>query len=713
MSPNAARFGPYAPSSPTPSYGAQPWEGWRNSGSSGGSSSNSSSGGSRGRGSGTSGNNSTPGQNARRVSNLRRARGNTAPVPHGPTRGSTAGSRNLPGANARRANNLRNARAAQNPVTAPRPSTTGAPTAPVPRGIPAAGAGATGGAAATASIWTATPASAPLATAITVPLALGAGLAVGNAIYEDVLGRPFGPSLGDLFFPREEPQRDGARDPYSAPGLPTILEGPSVGVLYGISVDIRRIDGNTSNRRTAVFGPIWRIYVVPGDNEPWIEYGPSHAKGRVDSSSPQVPPVAEILNVRITRLDGLVDTPVIIPGTPQPAPPSQPYRPPQPFPLPNPNPDPFPRPDAPPLAEPQPEPDPQPTSQPAPYPNSRPDESPLPFPPLIPARAPTPTATPTPTPSTPSGPSAPPPSGRQGNRCPCSSVVIGNVGQQLNPISQAQEAIRNNTILSAGADAAILARLAQMQTFAEKAWKNTKLDKLINLLTLISVLHNAAMLSRNVGETIGELASNMLATVGVKDATGSQLDINELVGTSVRRFVQSVVGVEVYTDVSTAWKKSSRIVSSAANIVYTVRGLHDTSKDVMEWTAENTGKIGNALKRWGVVGERAYPWMSERVKAQDAYRRKFERVTQGLEGLEDTASSLSQVTSNTREIQEEYTELKQQKDAFTALISTTPPATVPTAAPESAPIATAETTAANDSQSANVAIADAQKGTTP
>jgi hypothetical protein len=624
--------------------------------------------------------------------------------------------RSAPGANARRANNLRNARAAQNPVTAPRPSTTGAPTAPVPRGIPAAGAGATGGAAATASIWTATPASAPLATAIAVPVVAAAGLAIGNAIYEDVLGRPFGPSLGDYFRPLIS--RDGSRDSYSIPGPPVSNAGQAPGVGYAIEYRLRssvigsgqRYDADPSGAGVSTYyGPI-RLVIT--NNFGYRQYAAQDGNGSVVSLVQNIDALnIESMELVFRRMDGLPETGTM-PGTPQPAPSSQPYRPPQPFSLPSPNLNPFPRPDAPPLAEPQPEPDAQPTPA-SPYPNSRPDESPLPFPPLIPARAPTPTATPTPTPSTPSGPSAPPPSGRQGNRCPCSSVVIGNVGQQLNPISQAQEAIRNNTILSAGADAAILARLAQMQTFAEKAWKNTKLDKLINLLTLISVLHNAAMLSRNVGETIGELASNMLATVGVKDATGSQLDINELVGTSVRSFVQSVVGVEVYTDVSTAWKKSSRIVSSAANIVYTVRGLHDTSKDVMEWTAENTGKIGNALKRWGVVGERAYPWMSERVKAQDAYRRKFERVTQGLEGLEDTASSLSQVTGNTREIQEEYTELKQQKDAFTALISTTPPATVPTAAPESAPIATAETTAANDSQSANVAIADAQKGTTP
>ena len=270
--------------------------------------------------------------------------------------------------------------------------------------------------------------------------------------------------------------------------------------------------------------------------------------------------------------------------------------------------------------------------------------------------------------------------------------------------------IDRTTRSTRAASTTILARVQLMQTFLNKAWESTRLNKLINMLTLISVIHNSAMLSRNVGETIGELASNALAAIGVKDEKGSALDINQLVGGSVQSFIQSVVGEQIYTDVSTSWKKASRIISSASMIVWTVRSINDTSKDVLEWTAENTGKIGNALKRFGVVGERAYPWMSERVKAQDAYRLKFERFTNGLESLEDTASSLSQVTSNVREIQEEYTELKQQKDDFKALVTTEPTEATETAAPENQPIAASELAAAAASESAEAVIADARGG---
>lgn len=68
-------------------------------------------------------------------------------------------------------------------------------------------------------------------------------------------------------------------------------------------------------------------------------------------------------------------------------------------------------------------------------------------------------------------------------------------------------------------------------------------------------------------------------------------------------------------------------------------------------------RIGNALKRWGVVGERSYPWMSESAKAQHRLRNRFSKVTDALENVEDRVSNLTVATSSVIEIQEEFGEL--------------------------------------------------------
>ena len=262
-----------------------------------------------------------------------------------------------------------------------------------------------------------------------------------------------------------------------------------------------------------------------------------------------------------------------------------------------------------------------------------------------------------------------------------------------------------------------------MQTFAEKAWKNTHADKLINLLTLTTVIHNGAMISRDIGETLGYVVSNGLAVIGVTDEDDNPLDINGLVGESVANFIKSVVGEDVYDDTRLAWQKASRVYQAGSNIIWTLQSINDSTQDVLEWTAENTGKIGNALKKWGVVGERAYPFMAERVKAQDFYRRKFSRVFDGLETAENTASSLAVVTSNVREIQEEVDELGEARTRFTDAVSEFGPEDtpdlpdenqLPSSSPENQPIATAEADAEAASQSPDVAIAtDANRGDPP
>ncbi|MEM6353587.1 MAG: hypothetical protein AAF766_22785 [Cyanobacteria bacterium P01_D01_bin.14] len=269
----------------------------------------------------------------------------------------------------------------------------------------------------------------------------------------------------------------------------------------------------------------------------------------------------------------------------------------------------------------------------------------------------------------------------------------------------------------------ILTRLQAMQAFAEKAWRNTHADKLINLLTLTTVIHNGAMISRDIGETLGYVVSNGLSVVGVNDEDGNPLDVNQLVGNSVANFIKSVVGEDVYNDTRTAWQKANRVIQAGSNIIWTIRSINDTTQDVMEWTAENTGKIGNALRKYGVVGDRAYPWMSERVKAQDFYRRKFSRVFDGLETAENTASSLAVVTSDVREIQEEIGELGEARTRFTDAVSAFGPEDtpgldpnnqLPTSAPENQPIASAEEAAETASQSPDVAIpTDAQRGDLP
>lgn len=215
--------------------------------------------------------------------------------------------------------------------------------------------------------------------------------------------------------------------------------------------------------------------------------------------------------------------------------------------------------------------------------------------------------------------------------------------------------------------------LGNVNQFMRKAWETTRIQKVLDLLTFVGVMHNVSMLSRDVGETFFYVLGQALDIVGIDKEDGSQLDIGQIVGTSVNNYVRSVLGDAFVDGVRASYQKANRIVQSASMVIWTIRSISDSTQDLLEWVAENTGKIGNALLRFGVVGERAYKPMSERAQAQHRMRNRFSKLNDTLENADDVFSSASVATSNILEIQDETGELLQNWQGFkTSVVDAVP-----------------------------------------
>lgn len=206
--------------------------------------------------------------------------------------------------------------------------------------------------------------------------------------------------------------------------------------------------------------------------------------------------------------------------------------------------------------------------------------------------------------------------------------------------------------------------LNTLNNFTQKAFRATRMDKVLNALNFILLLHNAAMLSRNLASTLGDLTSQALAVIGIKDENENPIDINSILSKQADGFMSGILGKEVWEGTKESWNKANRIVASASNIIWTIRSIGDSSREIAEWTAENTGKIGNALKRFRIVGDNAYKWMPERVQATDKWTRKVNRVMEGIDKVDDTASSISGALGEVQNIQSEMGELKEQRETF-------------------------------------------------
>jgi hypothetical protein len=191
-------------------------------------------------------------------------------------------------------------------------------------------------------------------------------------------------------------------------------------------------------------------------------------------------------------------------------------------------------------------------------------------------------------------------------------------------------------------------------------FKWLQLDRLLNILTFAATVHNAMMLSNDIGQTFLGIISNALQLIGIKDDKGNAYDIGGVINSTVENLVKGIIGAENYTELSAAWQKANRVYQATTNILNSFQGLAQSILQANELIGAYTGRIGNALKKAGAVLESAYPWMNPEPK--------FNRVTQGLEALQQTASTIQQVTQIPLDIVSQTTELTNAATEFTKAI---------------------------------------------
>ena len=219
-------------------------------------------------------------------------------------------------------------------------------------------------------------------------------------------------------------------------------------------------------------------------------------------------------------------------------------------------------------------------------------------------------------------------------------------------------------------------QLADIKESIEKVKGSALITNIMQAVNFITTLHNAAMLSQNVLQTI-EATTDIGVTVlgrvlGIVDKNQT-FNVEEILGEKFNELMNDVLGQEKWKETKELWQKTNRIINSAANIVWSMRSMMDSAQQISQWTAENTGRIGNALKRWGVVGEHAYPWMAEKVTSQTVWQKKFSDFQAGIQGLEDAASSLAAVTGSALNIQNEFDNIDSQRQEFQKALAEDPP----------------------------------------
>jgi hypothetical protein len=234
------------------------------------------------------------------------------------------------------------------------------------------------------------------------------------------------------------------------------------------------------------------------------------------------------------------------------------------------------------------------------------------------------------------------------------------------PIMDNVDATKAQTVANASAISSIATLLATVWDFLQNKigkvlniLNNSVIDRTLAVMNLAANIHNAAMLTRDIGETLGSVVDNVVGLTGLRftNSEGAQLPFTDFIGSNFRTFLISVLGVENYTSLVLNWQKANTIYHSAMAVVNTTQSMLDPISSAVEYGMENVSKIGNSLKEDGVVSENAYPAMDETIRARRVNR--FERLNDTLEGAENIASNLSSITSSAVSVKEDYKQLRE------------------------------------------------------
>ncbi|BAY74176.1 hypothetical protein NIES25_05860 [Nostoc linckia NIES-25] len=149
--------------------------------------------------------------------------------------------------------------------------------------------------------------------------------------------------------------------------------------------------------------------------------------------------------------------------------------------------------------------------------------------------------------------------------------------------------------------------------------QNSYLDKVLQVLTFAATMHNALMLSNQLGQTLIMIIDQVLGFILPKGIDGNPINFSEVLGKAVHEIIADTIGEANYTTLSEAWQKANRIYQAASNVFNQVTQLGGLITTGLEVIGGNLGKIGNALRKGGVLLENAYAYMNPQPNLQGKF----------------------------------------------------------------------------------------------
>ncbi|MEH2467510.1 hypothetical protein [Nostoc sp.] len=186
---------------------------------------------------------------------------------------------------------------------------------------------------------------------------------------------------------------------------------------------------------------------------------------------------------------------------------------------------------------------------------------------------------------------------------------------------------------------------AYLQNFFDGFNKLTQwlhLDRALNILTFVMTVQNVYFLCDSLKVVTLQMISDMLAVVGIKDKDNNPLNLNEILGHEVESLLKSILGEEELTGFKKEWKALNRIYQAATNTLFAIQNMVFSVLQALEIIGSWNASIGNALKKYLVVGQHAFSWMNPQPNFHNNFFKFLGEALNVVTSLDFVAQSILQ-----------------------------------------------------------------------
>lgn len=171
------------------------------------------------------------------------------------------------------------------------------------------------------------------------------------------------------------------------------------------------------------------------------------------------------------------------------------------------------------------------------------------------------------------------------------------------------------------------------------------ISRIMEVITLVGVIHNALMLSNNVEQTLFQIINSVIYLPElVINPKAEMPDSQKFITTYLDNYFKNALGKATWEEVKIAWKELNTINSTAGNILNNFQQIIGDTQNIQNVTSGWVAELGNALKAEGIIGDDNWDDKPEKPQFRSGLFKKLEGMAEGIQAVDNALQSINQVT---------------------------------------------------------------------